>query len=132
LVASCVVCLTPCRLQNGLPAVRWVGGVELELIAIATGGRIVPRFSELAEAKLGRAGLVREIGFGTTKDHMLVRIGMGRHGVCVSRVCRALSLTSLTHLVGGLCAAVVVGFDGEAEAWCWCWWKEPPSSPFCI
>ena len=34
-------------LQNGLPAVRWVGGVELELIAIATGGRIVPRFSEL-------------------------------------------------------------------------------------
>ncbi|MDR3570573.1 MAG: TCP-1/cpn60 chaperonin family protein [Candidatus Pacebacteria bacterium] len=33
-------------LQNNLPAVRWVGGVELELIAIATGGRIlrVPRF----------------------------------------------------------------------------------------
>jgi T-complex protein 1 subunit epsilon len=26
-------------LQNELPAVRWVGGVELELIAIATGGR---------------------------------------------------------------------------------------------
>lgn len=31
-------------LQNELPAVRWVGGVELELIAIATGGRICPRF----------------------------------------------------------------------------------------
>ena len=31
-------------LQNKLPAVRWVGGVELELIAIATGARIVPRF----------------------------------------------------------------------------------------
>merc|ERR1719198_2556185 len=29
-------------MQNELPAVRWVGGVELELIAIATGGRIVP------------------------------------------------------------------------------------------
>ena len=26
-------------LQNALPAVRWVGGVELELIAVATGGR---------------------------------------------------------------------------------------------
>ena len=50
-----------------------MGGVELELIAIATGGRIVPRFSELSEAKLGKAGIVREIGFGTTKDHMLVR-----------------------------------------------------------
>lgn len=30
-------------LKNQLPAVRWVGGPEIELIAIATGGRIVPR-----------------------------------------------------------------------------------------
>ncbi|KAH6570967.1 hypothetical protein BASA60_007396 [Batrachochytrium salamandrivorans] len=29
-------------MQNKLPAVRWVGGPELELIAIATNGRIVP------------------------------------------------------------------------------------------
>jgi T-complex protein 1 subunit epsilon len=34
-------------LQRDLPAVRWVGGPEIELIAIATGGRIVPRFQEL-------------------------------------------------------------------------------------
>merc|ERR1712180_326152 len=59
-------------LQNELPAVRWVGGPEIELIAIATGGRIVPRFSELTAEKLGTAGLVREISFGTTKDRMLV------------------------------------------------------------
>lgn len=59
-------------LQNELPAVRWVGGVELELIAIATGGRIVPRFQELTSDKLGRAGLVREVSFGTTKERMLV------------------------------------------------------------
>merc|ERR1711934_156704 len=59
-------------LQAELPAVRWVGGVELELIAIATGGRIVPRFSELSPEKLGTAGLVRELSFGTTKDRMLV------------------------------------------------------------
>merc|ERR1712167_343474 len=59
-------------LQNKLPAVRWVGGVELELIAIATGGRIVPRFSELTAEKLGKAGVVREVGFGNTKDRMLV------------------------------------------------------------
>ena len=59
-------------LQNGLPAVRWVGGVEIELLAIATGGRIVPRFSELSAEKLGSAGRVREISFGTTKDRMLV------------------------------------------------------------
>jgi len=58
--------------QNDLPAVRWVGGPEIELIAMATGGRIVPRFSELTEAKLGHAGTVRELQFGTTKDRMLV------------------------------------------------------------
>ncbi|XVF21939.1 hypothetical protein REPUB_Repub12eG0132200 [Reevesia pubescens] len=32
-------------------SVRWVGGLELELIAI--GGRIVPRFQELTPEKLG-------------------------------------------------------------------------------
>lgn len=59
-------------LQNDLPAVRWVGGPEIELIAIATNGRIVPRFEDLSSAKLGRAGIVREISFGTTKERMLV------------------------------------------------------------
>uniref|UniRef100_A0AAY4AEB8 T-complex protein 1 subunit epsilon n=1 Tax=Denticeps clupeoides TaxID=299321 RepID=A0AAY4AEB8_9TELE len=59
-------------LQSELPAVRWVGGPEIELIAIATGGRIVPRFCELTTEKLGTAGLVKEICFGTTKDRMLV------------------------------------------------------------
>jgi len=52
--------------------VRWVGGVEIELLAIATGARIVPRFSELSADKLGTAGRVREIAFGTTKDRMLI------------------------------------------------------------
>ena len=45
-------------LINELPAVRWVGGVEIELLAMATGARIVPRFSELAPEKLGKAGVV--------------------------------------------------------------------------
>lgn len=59
-------------LQSDLPAVRWVGGPEIELIAIATGGRIVPRFEELKPEKLGKAGIVRELAFGTTKERMLV------------------------------------------------------------
>uniref|UniRef100_A0A8W8NBP3 CCT-epsilon n=1 Tax=Magallana gigas TaxID=29159 RepID=A0A8W8NBP3_MAGGI len=59
-------------LQRKLPAVRWVGGPEIELIAIATGGRIVPRFEELTKEKLGTAGTVRELSFGTTKEKMLV------------------------------------------------------------
>ena len=59
-------------LQNGLPAVRWVGGPEIELIAIATNGRIVPRFEDLSAAKLGKAGVVREMSFGTTREKMLI------------------------------------------------------------
>jgi T-complex protein 1 subunit epsilon len=78
-------------MQNDLPAVRWVGGPEIEvssqslarrpitwltlvsqLIAIATNGRIVPRFEDLTKEKLGKAGIVREVSFGTTRDKMLV------------------------------------------------------------
>jgi T-complex protein 1 subunit epsilon len=59
-------------LTNKLPAVRWVGGPEIELIAIATNGRIVPRFEDLSAEKLGKAGIVRELTFGTTRDKMLV------------------------------------------------------------
>ncbi|KAG0305769.1 T-complex protein 1 subunit epsilon [Dissophora globulifera] len=59
-------------MQNQLPSVRWVGGPEIELIAIATNGRIVPRFEDLSSAKLGHAGIIRELSFGTTKDRMLV------------------------------------------------------------
>ena len=59
-------------LTHKLPAVRWVGGPEIELIAIATNGRIVPRFEDLSAAKLGWAGVVREMSFGTTREKMLV------------------------------------------------------------
>lgn len=59
-------------MHNKLPAVRWVGGVEIELIAIATGGRIVPRFQEITPEKLGKAGHVREIVFGTTNEKMII------------------------------------------------------------
>ena len=48
-------------MHEDLPAVRWVGGVEIELLAMATGARIVPRFSELTAEKLGFAGSVKEV-----------------------------------------------------------------------
>jgi len=59
-------------LANDLPAIRWVGGPEIELLAIATGARIVPRFEELDSKKLGRAGIVREVDFGTSGDKMTI------------------------------------------------------------
>lgn len=40
-------------LQADLPAVRWVGGTDIELLAVATGARIIPRFEEI-EAKKTR------------------------------------------------------------------------------
>jgi T-complex protein 1 subunit epsilon len=58
--------------QNGICAVRWVGGVEIELIAMATGGRIIPRFEEITPEKLGHAASVRELHFGTTHDKVIV------------------------------------------------------------
>jgi T-complex protein 1 subunit epsilon len=58
--------------QHKLPAVRWVGGTEIELIALATGGRIIPRFSEIKPEKLGRARVVKEISFGTESEKMIV------------------------------------------------------------
>jgi len=59
-------------LQKNIPAVRWVGGHEMELIAMACNARIVPRFEELSASKLGTCGLIRTIEFGTTKDKMLI------------------------------------------------------------
>lgn len=59
-------------LQNELAAVRWVGGMDLELIAIATGGRIVPRFEDISGDKLGKAEVVQEVSFGTTTDKFTV------------------------------------------------------------
>jgi T-complex protein 1 subunit epsilon len=76
--ADCVICqwgfddeANYLLYRNDLPAVRWVGGVELELLAIATGGRIIPRFEECTAEKLGTCGTMREVTFGTTKDRML-------------------------------------------------------------
>jgi len=59
-------------MMNNLPAVRWVGGVEIELLAIATGARIVPRFEEITPEKLGHAGIIKEMSFGTSNDRVIL------------------------------------------------------------
>jgi len=59
-------------MHNNLPAVRWVGGVEIELLAIATGARIIPRFEEITPDKLGTAGVIKEMNFGTSMDKVLL------------------------------------------------------------
>jgi len=59
-------------MQNNLPAIRWVGGVEIELLAIATGARIVPRFEEITPDKLGKVGKIKEMSFGTSNDKVIL------------------------------------------------------------
>lgn len=59
-------------LSNNLPAVRWVGGSDIESIAIATKGSIVSRFEDLSKDKLGHADKVYEVEFGTTRDKMII------------------------------------------------------------
>merc|ERR1712176_1708589 len=58
-------------LQNELPAIRWIGGCELELLALATNARIVPRFQQLETKKLGSCSVIKTLEFGTSKDKML-------------------------------------------------------------
>lgn len=59
-------------MHHNLPAVRWVGGVEIELLAIATGARIIPRFEEISPEKLGNAGCIKEVNFGTSGDKIIL------------------------------------------------------------
>ena len=41
------------------------------MIAIATGGRIIPRFEEITPEKLGKAKCIKEMSFGTTNDKVI-------------------------------------------------------------
>ena len=41
---------------------------NFELLAIATGARIIPRFEEITAEKLGTAGIIKEMSFGTSSD----------------------------------------------------------------
>ncbi|KAM0671593.1 subunit epsilon of t-complex protein 1 [Ordospora colligata] len=58
-------------MESNLPAVRWVGGHELELLAVHTGAFIIARFEDLQEGDLGSAS-VREECLGTENDRIIV------------------------------------------------------------
>ena len=59
-------------MHNNLPAVRWVGGAEIEQIALATGGRIINNFADIKKEKLGSARVIKEITVGTKNQKMIV------------------------------------------------------------
>jgi len=39
---------------------------------MATGARIIPRFQEIVPEKLGKAGMIKEVHFGTTDEKMII------------------------------------------------------------
>lgn len=107
-------------MHNKLPAVRWVGGVEIELLAIATGARIIPRFEEIKPEKLGKAGVIKEFTFGTSNDKVLliqecehskavtVLIRGGSRTICdeakrclFDAICVVRNMIKNNHVVGG-------------------------------
>ena len=59
-------------MHSNLPSVRWVGGAEIEQIALATGGRIINNFSDIKAEKLGSARVIKEISVGTKNQKMIV------------------------------------------------------------
>lgn len=58
-------------LQNGIPAIRWVGGHDLGLMAAHTGASIVARFEDLNSSCLGVAN-VREESLNTENDKIII------------------------------------------------------------
>jgi len=119
-----------------LPAVRWVGGEHIELLAIATGARIVPRFEELSADKLGLARKVRQISLGTTSDKMIqvadckntkavTIVARGANGIIVEEVIRCIhdALCTVRNLIkdnkivyGGGSIELACGIDLEELA----------------
>ncbi|KAG0440804.1 T-complex protein 1 subunit epsilon [Dictyocoela muelleri] len=58
-------------MENDLPAVRWVGGPEIEAAALHTGANIISRFEDLRTEDLGM-GNIKEISLGTENDKIIV------------------------------------------------------------
>lgn len=58
--------------QNGICAVRWAKGEDIEAVALATGARIVARFEDLSPDKLGIAEKVEVKTLGTVNDKILL------------------------------------------------------------
>ncbi|KRH92833.1 T-complex protein 1, epsilon subunit [Pseudoloma neurophilia] len=54
-------------LEHELPAIRWIGGQDMELAAVYTKGNIISRFEELTNQDLG-TGIIEEIKLGTENE----------------------------------------------------------------
>ncbi|KAK6089770.1 hypothetical protein P3W45_001272 [Vairimorpha bombi] len=58
-------------MENNLPAIRWVGGNDLDLIAVHVNGNIISRFEDLKTEDLGTAN-VKEVSMGTENEKIVI------------------------------------------------------------
>lgn len=56
--------------EHNLPAVRWIGGQDMELLALYTNGNIVSRFEDLRKEDLGTAK-IENLVLGTENENFL-------------------------------------------------------------
>ena len=97
-------------------------------MAIATGARIIPRFEEITAEKLGTAGVIKEMNFGTSMDKVLL-IQECEHSKAVTVLIRGGSRTICDEakrcLFDAICVVRnmiknnnVVGGGGDTELAC--------------
>ena len=60
-------------MHNILPSVRWVDGAETQQTALASGGRIINNFKDIAVEKFGKAYEVKEINLGTKNGKVILK-----------------------------------------------------------
>mmetsp|Transcript_9194 Transcript_9194/g.14531 ORF Transcript_9194/g.14531 Transcript_9194/m.14531 type:complete len:524 (-) Transcript_9194:209-1780(-) len=59
--------------RSKISAIRWVSGVDLELISLLTGAQIVSRFSDLNSGTVGFCGQIKEVNLGMNSEkHILI------------------------------------------------------------
>lgn len=71
-------------MENGISAVRWVSGNDLESIAIYTNGSIIARFEDLSATDLGR-GSVHESNLGTESEKIITIRSSNKNGTFLIR-----------------------------------------------
>lgn len=58
---------TSLLMENGISAVRWMGGTDMEMAAVCLNGKIASRIDEIE----GVEGIIEEISFGTENEKIL-------------------------------------------------------------
>jgi len=104
-------------LRENLPAVRWLGGPDIELVSIATNSNIVPRFESLTSDKIGSCKKISTISFDEEDNDQALLL----EGCPVSKTVSVLLHATNKHLLDeversfhdAICVAKNIIFDNK-------------------